>query len=650
MDQGISNKTFYGRAINELKADPIRPPEIKGPVSPRGINEWRVYEAREKSRDVATPNIPKLKLQLRTKVAEAKAPAEFFTQIHGKNIPNYSVHPENQWSATYDGRKFDAPNALVIRKPDSRISKRSVVSTAHEVQELRSRNPNGKHPGGPIAFALNEKLGDKYPGIVHRALGNPEAFSSHNSIDPRVYELYEGAIVGYNSPSVWRANPNDRGAQQEGLFYKLYKQLGGTKAHPIVPESKAHNLLKQRFAQELAKQDLMDHTHPEYIQKIIQNINEGKGIQPVDFVRLKAAENAARLLNVSFPAEISKEMAREDQTKNLVEKPIKLIMKAMPVDNPLSRAHRVLVSFFDSLSRKTGGSERKHAKTMMEFHTLAAEMSPDTFSRFNRSFNNFYSKRHKNLTTDKPGLGMTLDLIDSARIRRLTPPRSHGTRGKWYAGHQSAREAVDTIRTILRNHGTQTVMPEIINNTTFNPGIKLKIANDRPTTEPEVERQLDLFEKSYKLQGRTTWRGLNISIENRKGSVRVWGSPSDPGGGRTKMHYAYGYIRNTEGADGDQVDCYLGPNMNADKVYIVRQMKAPDYKEYDEDKCMLGFDSPEEAKAAYLKQYTSPKFFGKMDTVSAEKFAEQIKNKTTGKGKNGKLIIKSVVVTLRINK
>lgn len=135
------------------------------------------------------------------------------------------------------------------------------------------------------------------------------------------------------------------------------------------------------------------------------------------------------------------------------------------------------------------------------------------------------------------------------------------------------------------------------------------------------------MDKAQRLQGRTEFQGLAVSIENRKGSVRKWYNPHDKTEGETKMHFPYGYIRRTEGADGDHVDVYLGPNKDAPTAFVVHQMKAPDFTKYDEDKVMLGFDSAEEAKAAYIKQYDNPKFFGKMTAVPMEEFKEKVLNK-----------------------
>jgi hypothetical protein len=138
-------------------------------------------------------------------------------------------------------------------------------------------------------------------------------------------------------------------------------------------------------------------------------------------------------------------------------------------------------------------------------------------------------------------------------------------------------------------------------------------------------RQKNKLSKGYKLQGKTEFQGLPVSIENKKGSVRKWYDPNAKEHGETKMNYDYGYIRGTMGVDKDHVDCYLGSNPEAKRVYIVHQMKKPDFSKFDEDKCFLGFDSAEEAKAAYLKQYDDPRFFGSMSAVPIEKFKEKVK-------------------------
>lgn len=117
-----------------------------------------------------------------------------------------------------------------------------------------------------------------------------------------------------------------------------------------------------------------------------------------------------------------------------------------------------------------------------------------------------------------------------------------------------------------------------------------------------------------------TFAGMQICVENPAGSTREW-IDTDGTAGSTTMKYDYGYLVGSRGSDDDSVDVYRGPNEDAQWVYIVHQMsKASDFAEYDEDKVMLGFDSPNAARDAYLAQYDDPRFFGSMTMMTVDEF------------------------------
>ena len=126
----------------------------------------------------------------------------------------------------------------------------------------------------------------------------------------------------------------------------------------------------------------------------------------------------------------------------------------------------------------------------------------------------------------------------------------------------------------------------------------------------------------YKLQGKKKYMGMDISIENKKGSIRK-GKDKDGHKWKCKMHSDYGYIKKTVGKDKDHLDCYLGPNKISETVFVVHQ-NDPVTKKYDEDKVMLGFNNAGEAKKAYTKQYDHPGFYGSMTILPIEKFKEKI--------------------------
>src|ERR1700748_955107 len=67
--------------------------------------------------------------------------------------------------------------------------------------------------------------------------------------------------------------------------------------------------------------------------------------------------------------------------------------------------------------------------------------------------------------------------------------------------------------------------------------------------------------------------GLDIAIENPRGSTRS-GTGANGKKWSVRMPVSYGYIKRTEGADGDHVDCFLGPHLNSKKIYVLDQMDA----------------------------------------------------------------------------
>lgn len=112
---------------------------------------------------------------------------------------------------------------------------------------------------------------------------------------------------------------------------------------------------------------------------------------------------------------------------------------------------------------------------------------------------------------------------------------------------------------------------------------------------------LELHSGNYP-HGHVYIQGLNISIENKPGSLR---GEKDESGKKwqVKMPSAYGYIRGTIGADGDQVDCYLGKNPKSTLVWVIDQNKVSKkgkMKKFDEHKVLLCYDSLYDGLKDYL--------------------------------------------------
>lgn len=119
---------------------------------------------------------------------------------------------------------------------------------------------------------------------------------------------------------------------------------------------------------------------------------------------------------------------------------------------------------------------------------------------------------------------------------------------------------------------------------------------------------------------RVTWRGLTIAIENPVGSVRRGK------GWEVRMKFDYGEIVDSMGVDGDPVDIYLGPNLDdAPMVYVVHQRKNNDWDKYDEDKVMAGFLTEEDARQAFLSNYTDPRFLGPITAMPVDEFIAKVR-------------------------
>lgn len=115
------------------------------------------------------------------------------------------------------------------------------------------------------------------------------------------------------------------------------------------------------------------------------------------------------------------------------------------------------------------------------------------------------------------------------------------------------------------------------------------------TTPSEAQKEAGNYKK-----GHIKINGFDVTIEQPAGSVR---SGKDVNGKEwsVTMSNTYGYIRGTEGVDGDHIDVFLGPDMNSDMVYVVDQVNTDG--SFDEHKVMMGFSSLEDARSAYLSNY-----------------------------------------------
>lgn len=156
--------------------------------------------------------------------------------------------------------------------------------------------------------------------------------------------------------------------------------------------------------------------------------------------------------------------------------------------------------------------------------------------------------------------------------------------------------------------------------------LRIAEAESDVNTEPtEAQKEAGNYRK-----GHTNVQGFDITIEQPKGSVR---SGTDENGHPWSqvMNNTYGYFKRTQGKDGDHIDVFIGDNPNSRSIFVVDQIN-PDGT-FDEHKVMLGFDSIDEARNAYLSNYEEGwQGLGTISAVESEDFRKWLDNGTR-KGK-----------------
>ena len=152
-------------------------------------------------------------------------------------------------------------------------------------------------------------------------------------------------------------------------------------------------------------------------------------------------------------------------------------------------------------------------------------------------------------------------------------------------------------------------------------GEQVQAAEAEVNTNPtEAQKEAGNYKKGHVQIGT-----FNVTIEQPKGSVRS-GVDADGKKWETEMQNTYGYIRGTEGVDGDHIDVFLSDDIDGwdgHKVFVVDQRNADG--SFDEHKVMLGFNDINDAEAAYMSNYEEGwQGLGAITGVSIEEFEKWI--------------------------
>ena len=194
------------------------------------------------------------------------------------------------------------------------------------------------------------------------------------------------------------------------------------------------------------------------------------------------------------------------------------------------------------------------------------------------------------------------------RSKEITPEQSSLLERPYFAQYPTEQE-------LSKGKGT-------INSPTANDlGKKITEAEAEVNTNPtEAQKEAGNYKKGHVQIGT-----FNVTIEQPKGSVRS-GIDVDGKKWETEMQNTYGYIRGTEGVDGDHIDVFLSDDIDGwdgHKVFVVDQRNADG--SFDEHKVMLGFNDINDAEAAYMSNYEEGwQGLGAITGVSIEEFEKWI--------------------------
>lgn len=150
-------------------------------------------------------------------------------------------------------------------------------------------------------------------------------------------------------------------------------------------------------------------------------------------------------------------------------------------------------------------------------------------------------------------------------------------------------------------------------------------ASQANPTPSEAQKAAGNYQKGHIKVG-----PLDIAVENPVGSTRT-GT-----GWQTTMAAHYGYLKRTEGADGDQVDVYVKAGTPADHagpVYVIDQFD-PATGRFDEHKSFIGYSNQAEAVAAYDQHFSDgsgPKRRRGVVEMSTEQFKQWARDGDTKK-------------------
>ena len=162
-------------------------------------------------------------------------------------------------------------------------------------------------------------------------------------------------------------------------------------------------------------------------------------------------------------------------------------------------------------------------------------------------------------------------------------------------------------------------------------------------TPTEAQKHAGNYSKQH-----LSFHGLPISIETPKGATRE-GTDHTGKVWRCKMPADYGYIKRTEGADGDHLDVFVGPDRGSRMVFLINQNDHRTGK-FDEHKAILGTTSERQAVALYCAAFSDgcgAKRIGSIEPMSLDAFKHWLKQGKTKTPAKAKTIVEHALAVTR---
>jgi hypothetical protein len=188
-------------------------------------------------------------------------------------------------------------------------------------------------------------------------------------------------------------------------------------------------------------------------------------------------------------------------------------------------------------------------------------------------------------------------VLDRAGVKR-------STKTLWHNFPINLQSKIAAVRPAMDAEFAAAVEPEAASATPVD--VHAHEAATSPQNELKPPTPAQQAAENFKM-GHTKLSGLPISITHAEGAAREGKSPSGKKWKR-KLRSHYGYILGTRTGDKDRMDVFIKPGTvpadmtDASQVFVVDQQK-PGNRMFDEHKVMVGYDTEEEARQAYLEHY-----------------------------------------------